>query len=107
MSCGNVWQLWTQNEGFVASAQKKLKKYEEVVVFDSLTNVRQGDTISSHSIKEEIVMTAVNSMNSSAFSCSNAAAVSSALQAILVDTAPVLAVSICIFSLLEIHRAGK
>ena len=96
-----------QNEYFVASAQKKLKKYEEVVVFDSLTNVRQGDTISSHSIKEEIVMTAVNSMNSSAFSCSNAAAVSSVPKADIMDTARILAVSICVLPLLRIRRAGR
>lgn len=52
-------------------------------------------------------MTAMNSMNSSAFSCSTAAAGSSAQQAIFVDTANVLAVSISIFPLLRIRRAER
>ena len=52
-------------------------------------------------------MTAMNSMNSSAFCCSTAAAGSSVHQAIFVDTAPVLAVSICILPLLRIRRAER
>ena len=52
-------------------------------------------------------MLAMNSMNSSAFSCSTAAAGSSARQAIFVDTANVLAVSISIFPLLRIRRAER
>ena len=52
-------------------------------------------------------MTAVNSMNSSAFSCSTAAAGSSAHLAALVDTALIPAVSICIFPLLRIRREER
>ena len=95
-----------QNRRIVFSAQKILKKYEELVVFASLTNVRQGDTITSHSKKEDTTMKAMNSMNSSAFCCSTAAAGSSALQVVLVDTAPVLAVSIFVIPQLRICRAG-
>ena len=50
-------------------------------------------------------MTAVNSMNSSAFSCSNAAAVSSVPKADIMDTARILAVSICVL-LVRICRMG-
>ena len=52
-------------------------------------------------------MTAVNSMNSSAFCCSTAAAGSSALLAIILDTARILAVSICILPLLRICRRER
>jgi len=52
-------------------------------------------------------MTAMNSMNSSAFSCSTAAAGSSAPQSILLDTAYVPAVSICILSLRGISPAER
>ena len=52
-------------------------------------------------------MTAMNSMNSSAFSCSAAAAGSSAHQAAFMDTAPVLAVSISILPVAEICRKGR
>ena len=77
------------------------------MVFDSLTNVLVRDTISSHSTKEATVMTAMNSMNSSAFSCSTAAAGSSAHLAALLDTARILAVSICILPLLRIRREER
>ena len=46
-------------------------------------------------------MTAVNSMNSSAFCCSTAAAVSSARNRYILDTAPILAVSISILPMLR------
>ena len=95
-----------QNRKIGVSAQKIIKIYEEVVVFDSLTNVRRGDTISSHSTKEVTIMTAVNSMNSSAFSCSTAVAVASARNSFILDTAPVLAVSICVLPMLRICRTG-
>ena len=52
-------------------------------------------------------MTAMNSMNSSAFCCSTAAAGSSATLASLLDTARILAVSICILPLLRICRMGR
>ena len=52
-------------------------------------------------------MTAVNSMNSSAFCCSTAAAGSSALLAIILDTARILAVSISILPLLRICREKR
>ena len=51
-------------------------------------------------------MTAVNSMNSSAFSCSTAVAVASARNSFILDTAPVLAVSICVLPMLRICRTG-
>ena len=52
-------------------------------------------------------MTAVNSMNSSAFCCSTAAAGSSAHLAALVDTALIPAVSICILPLMRIRREER
>ena len=78
----------------------------EVVVFDSLTNVLRRDTIRTHSTKEEFAMTAVYSMNHTAFSCSGAAAGSSARENHILDTANVLAVSICVLPVVRIRRAG-
>ena len=51
-------------------------------------------------------MTAVYSMNHTAFSCSGAAAGSSARENDIMDTADVLAVSICVLPLVRIHLAG-
>ena len=94
-----------QNKGVGASAQKTHKKSKEVVVFDSLTNVFRGDTIASHSTKEAMTMTMFGTMNSKHFSCSCAAAVASAHYDVNLDTAPVLAVSICVLPLVRICRS--
>ena len=51
-------------------------------------------------------MTAVYSMNHTAFSCSGAAAGSSARENHILDTANVLAVSICVLPVVQIRRAG-
>ena len=51
-------------------------------------------------------MTAVYSMNHTAFSCSTAAAVASAHNDVNLDTAPVLAVSICVLPLVRICQTG-
>ena len=56
--------------------------------------------------KEEFAMTAVHSMNHTAFSCSGAAAGSSARDNHILDTANVLAVSICVLPVGRICRAG-
>ena len=50
-------------------------------------------------------MTMFGTMNSKHFSCSNAAAVASAHYDVNLDTAPDLAVSICVLPLLRICRA--
>ena len=81
----------------------KIKINKEVVVFDSLTNVRQRDTIASHSTKGAITMTA---MNSFAFSCSTAAATAPVCNDMIQDTARILAVSICVLPLVRICRVG-
>ena len=91
-----------QNDRFVISAQKTVETNEEVVVFDSLTNVRHGDTIASHSTKGVMTMTA---MNSFAFSCSTAVATAPACNDLILDTARILAVSICVL-LVRICRMG-
>ena len=52
-------------------------------------------------------MTAMVSMNTKAFSCSTAAAGSSAHLAVIMDTARILAVSICILPLLRICRENR
>ena len=69
------------------------------MVFDSLTNVLVRDTIGAHLTKEEPPMKAMVFTNSNSFSCSTAAAGSSAYMIPILDTAVILAVSICILAL--------
>ena len=51
-------------------------------------------------------MTVFGTMNSKHFSCSTAAAAASACNCSILDTAPILAVSICVLPQLRICRVG-